>query len=1390
MQWNINGACPDSGMYILNIPLASIYANNLRGPDLDLAIRFNQFNASDYGFGAGWEINLARIDEDSNPDDTSSPIRTLVLSDGSRYRIITDDSGNIILKYKRTNTFTFTQEANGSYKIRNKNGYIETLSAGKTTCITTPDKKSIYITWNDDNTFKMRDDTGATLLSTRMTQVDNSREHILTSPRGDFSFMLMGPQPCQLRTITAISPNRALLYSFSYLSHNTNYLLIKNWQSLLDYYQECTIEYQQLPAPVGLTSPISAVSAVFLTRTPFATLSKKTVDTRYEYSASNYLGYPDVVTWSTDVDNLENLPITYSYSVIETTGDKDNPLKTTTRTYNKFYLLSTELPQEKSSDRTCFTTFTYSINGQAGIDAQSPSFMLPVRHDMPSITGEGESVHYTNFYNLFEYDQFSNLTRYRSMNGMTEWHAYYPAEGETTADGTVLCPPDPNGFVNFLKSTTCSSKTTPDATPKKRWEYVYEKINNTDLILRKSEQFFLEEKASSSSPVALKKTSYTHDSIGRIKKISTEVASLTRQEGAVVPVYLATTTTFTYVYSAANKTVTAIKETTGYDNPTIKKTESITQHYPTGDITASSDCSNIISTFKYDHLGRTISSTHAKGHPNELTTSITFDALTNRTTAVKTSLPYAEVNTFDGSGNLLSTVWRLQSEASPQEGEQVSYEILRNEYNDLNQLTKETRFDYPCHKKTTKTAVPFITNITTYRWNIYNEILSKSSTDRSQEIYEYDKSSKNRNQKSIAVNFTPGNAKTVTYFNQTGQIERLEKYASSKEKLPDYIETFTYDDFMRQYQCTQTEREGKLFLYDAFDRLITTIGSSSGKTVYSYAPHSSEALVSSISAGNLVIGKSKYDGLNRVISSSTQSTESQYDYTTTSLFIRPNRITIAGGRIWEYEYNAAIGQVTTEKIMDANKQQLALASFSYATSSGLLVQESIVRSDGTHTQNRTYNQFNQLAEETGGWETAKLGKYKTSITPSVCGKPEEISVLFNNGTTTIRAKYKYDSDGKEKFIVYYLSNEKLTDSLICLSHIHRSATTGNIVAIDNYAKFAHNDRYNMIQKKITYGNYNFISGTQYFFYRQKILDVKIKYNKNSQLSNVAYAFQATNAHEWSEFYQYNDCGSLSTWKRAGNVVYHNEFNENVNCQYFKYNTLNDITSIKSETAQKRTESVYTYNNSGLLEKISITEPGTSTNAQAYLRYDAEGNIVRNIYTKGSAVTEKTFSFKEANNVTQITCDGPGENLLSSYFYNASGKKIWVSGLEGGVSMDTATLYAGNCLRIEQQKEKQDEKSAQSYRIFHYVNDETAFTTEVHSDGLLEVRPCLNGPYRTPVVEGHIKAVLHDQVYNYRIDSEYSYYDFRIRGQNPYGMTFDLGSSFYHPGYYYKLPDFS
>ncbi len=494
MNWKRDGVNPVSGMYILNIPLAGISANQLQGPDLDLALRFNQFNANDYGFGTGWELSLARIDEDPNPDDVSSPLRTLVLSDGSRYRMNTEASGAVSLKYKKTNTFTFKQETDGNYTITHIDGHIETISSGRTTCITTPNKKHLYIKWNSDNTFTVSDDNATVLLSSSMTQTRNSREHLVTSQRGKFAFILQGPQPYQLRAIDIPDTGKPFLYTFSYIRHNTNYFLIKNWKSLINYFQEQTIEYTTLPAPSGLQAAISAVSAVFITRTTLFVSPKKTVDIRYEYPDRNYLGYPDVTTWVDSTDNLENLPESYSYMVIETVGNKDTPAKTVTYTYNKFYLLSKELPQEKSSKRICFTTFSYQLEYSAGIDGQSPSFMLPVRTDTKSVTETGSNKVYTNFYTTSKYDDYSNLINFRNVDGMSEWYVYYPAAGETAEDGTVLCPPDPNGFIRFLKSTTRSSKTAPDELPQKIWQYTYAKSTDTDLIQNTNEQFFLKTK--------------------------------------------------------------------------------------------------------------------------------------------------------------------------------------------------------------------------------------------------------------------------------------------------------------------------------------------------------------------------------------------------------------------------------------------------------------------------------------------------------------------------------------------------------------------------------------------------------------------------------------------------------------------------------------------------------------------------------------------------------------------------------------------------------------------------------------------------------------------------------------------------------------------------------
>ncbi len=1392
MNWKQDGVNPASGMYILNIPLADISANQLQGPDLDLALRFNQFNANDYGFGTGWELSLARIDEDPDPGDASSLLRTLVLSDGSRYRMNTEASGAVSLQYKKTNTFTFKQETDGSCTIVHIDGRIETISSGRTTCITIPSKKHLYISWNSDNTFTISDDSATVLLSSSMTQTDNAREHLVTSQRGKFAFTLLGPQPYQLRAISIPGTGNPILYTFSYIRHNTNYFLIKNWKSLINYFQEQAIEYTTLPAPSGLQAAISAVSAVFITRTAFSVAPKKTVDIRYEYPRRNYLGYPDITTWVDNTDNLENLPESYSYRVIETVGNKDTPSKTVTHTYNKFYLLSKILPQEKSSDRICFTSFSYQLKYSAGIDGQSPSFMLPVRTDIKSVTGTGSNKVYTNFYTTLEYDDYSNLINFRNMDGMREWYVYYPAAGETAEDGTVLCPPEQNGFIRFLKSKTRSSKTAPDELPQKTWQYTYAKSTNTDLIQSNNEQFFFKDKNSPSSISPLKKTAYTYDDPGRMTKAVSETGGIATQGEAAAPAYFATTVTFTYADNSADNTVTIKKETTGHDNSEIKKTESITQRYITADVISSTDNNNNITDFEYDQLGRITRSTYAKGYPGSMTTDVVFDALSNSTTTTRSSLPYAEIEIFDGSGNLISTSWLApSSRSSSPEAPGISYEIIRNEFNDLNQLSTETRFDYPNPASTVTPVAPLVTLITYYKWNIYNELLSKYDTTLSKDVYEYDTVQGNANQKTVTTISTPGDKKTIAYWNDTHQVSKEETYPSSKASTPDVTETFSYDDFMRLRLHARTEREEKYFLYDAFDRKISETGTSSGTTLYAYAPHSSDTLISRISVDSVVIGESTYDGLDRVTTSTTLSAKSDYDYSKTNIFTCPNRISISGGRAWDYEYNSALGQVTKQKILDESRITISVFSFSYDEKTGLLVEDKVVQNEGTFTRTLAYNQFNKLVKETGSWGFSALGRYSTEILPTVCGKPEQVQVSFNKNASIIRAVYKYDGNGNEKFVIFYLTHGELNNSIIWLSHIHRSAATGNITGIDNYAKhLSRNSVYNGIRKNFHYGNYNLVVCNNYIFYNHNILQTVMQYNRHLQLSDVSYTFSATNTHKWSETYEYNSRGSLWKWRRAGNVVYRNEYDQIQNYQRFEYDSLNNIYRIRGESGREETESLYTYNTAFRLEKILTTQSGSLTRTQVDLAYDTEGNIISNTCTRFNTTTQKKFLYGAANNITKLTTTEQGKTQTHSYFYNAAGKKIWTSIQGADTRKNIAIIHAGHCLQIEQE-ELVLPASQQSFRINHQVNGEIACTTEAHANGLVEVRPCFNGPYRTPIVEGHIKAILHDQVYNYRVDTEYSCYDFRIRGQNPYGMTFDLGSSFYHPNVLLtQLPDFS
>lgn len=248
----------------------------------------------------------------------------------------------------------------------------------------------------------------------------------------------------------------------------------------------------------------------------------------YQYGEQNYLGYPDVPIWNDSIDNLEGLPDSFSYQTTETIGDPALPALVTTRTYNKFYLLVYSAPRGPSPLRVKDHAYTYPLTPNAGIDAQPPAFALYTKDEQTCTTQTGQTCRQTSQSTVREYDDHENLTRICPPSGMTEWSTYYPAAGEMTEDGTVLCPADLYGFVKYLKSQVISSGSSADAIPRKIWQYTYSQTQDTSLIQVNEEQFFMQP---AFPPVArltaLKKTAYLYDNAGRPAQITSSMVRIT-----------------------------------------------------------------------------------------------------------------------------------------------------------------------------------------------------------------------------------------------------------------------------------------------------------------------------------------------------------------------------------------------------------------------------------------------------------------------------------------------------------------------------------------------------------------------------------------------------------------------------------------------------------------------------------------------------------------------------------------------------------------------------------------------------------------------------------------------------------------------------------------------
>lgn len=1406
IDWFADGVEPRTGMYIRTIPIATLPSNSIQGPILNFILYFNQFNNNDYGFGVGWEMSLAHID--SNTDGT----RTLVLSNGNRYKILSESGSTVTLQYKVSKDFNFVKDSTDTYRIINKDGSIETLQNGRVSKITAPNSKAILFAWNADNAFTITDSSGTTLVSSKWS----SNTHIITTPQRILNLQFSDPATSPVRALLKVQEGSGktltLLYEMTSQLHNTSYYCLSGFTSILSYYQNETLTYTLLAGPPGIPGSIMAVSVrdtFWFNKKIKDKTNRITIKTNYAYQLANYLGYPLTEKWTTGVDNLEKNH-SFEFETVASTGG----MRTVNRRYNNFYLPVSLVPLEPGQTPLTprngkQTSFSYALNTgkDQGIDAQSPTFLLPTETHLTRLgIGDKKELVSTTSTVYHAYDSDGNLSTYTSIEGIVTRYTYYPATGQIL-DGTVLCPADPNGFVNYISSMTITpgKETGTVTSPVRKYEYQYKQIPTLPLVVRTQEVFYDTSSPDVSATNYLLQKKYNYEEkdptfIGALTSMATSKPAPGKDDkGKPIVIYLTTqnTTAYSLGTNPFQQATVAISSTiTGFDGST--KSTSISHLSRTGATWSSTDENNLTTTYEYDSLGRVVKRHYPWGPlGTEIATDSTnYSAASSAVTTQTTREAFKKKAIMDGFGNIVSEYYITEQEVD-KKIIATFFEMKKNTYNKLMQLVESIDYDYTLEKKLISTEK------TIYQWNICDDLIQKKSPDKSQLSYVYDYYNN-----TVSATQSAGMYRQISFFNTQNQLvtqKRISLFKNPLNTQADQTDSFTYDGYGRQKTTTSDIDEDLTYTYDAFDRVMTKKGSVSGTQQLDYAPHSTAELATRLTVDRKTMGTSGYDGIDRLTGSTVNLVQSTNDYSGSTSLSQPREVRYQNGRVFSYTYNASLGQVVSRYVRQTPTSTINVGgrSFTYQEKTGLLASSFCSNVNTSYNRTLGYDTFGNLSRDDVNQDVLSHispEKCETRTLSTVRGKPLSIDIKLTHSTSTddplnIRKTYTYNAADGSIDQIEILVN----DTLRSRSKFLRN-TDGFVSNIDSYCWITE-DYYSRIQLRKKYGAYGLITESKYVFSDGKntkpIAVYNATYNKRNTLQMLKLQVQSINC---TENYNYDRTGFLTEWKINGDLMLENEYAKNIISQTFVQETNGNLRKVTTTAATGGNRSNYYYDVTGSkLSEITNTDVNVVDKAglgyprEIKLEQDAEGHVVKE--TTGDTI--RTFSYLGEDNFSDITTTTGNTRNASTYCYNPSGKIIKTRHIEDGQPSYQSRFYAeGEIIADVSYSEITSPllpPRKKSYQIYHRINGDILFITLADTDPTdrkslyFTTFSCLNqlngsqlaiGQYERAYTNEHAQAL-----------SIKAFYRYHINGQNPYGFTFNIKSQqvLVERGIYKKYP---
>ncbi|ELC6383294.1 RHS repeat-associated core domain-containing protein [Enterobacter hormaechei] len=444
------GVDPRTGLFNVNLPLANLLSGDLAGPVLALALRYSPLGNTDDGFGKGFALNLSRYDRQK---------RKLFLSTGESYSV--SRSENAVLQQKlKSFIFKKTDDPGATYQVIHKSGLTETLtmldSGAYTTRVTDALGRWLGLSWEWSGTkhrlsgvYEIREGKNSPLCS--VSYSDNPERAVTFSvlpddPDAGYD-MVFCIRDGELRSVTSHADIPALVWSFTYGDPDPKWpRYLTGMVSPTGMKQEVLYAYAgsrsaRFPDGIGLPS---------LPRAFGHTLSpgggQPDVLTRWDWTEENYLGRNlpgHHEQWQPDKDLALMLDLQPGYvygSTENTLGADKRVIRSVTRRYNSYHL---QVSESTLRDGKTYTVATeYHASPGAKHDEQPPQYQLPRRQTEIWQTGSGIRTCITQW----QFDTSGNLLAEQLPDGAAVEYLYYPREGESNN-----CPPDPHGFVRWLK---------------------------------------------------------------------------------------------------------------------------------------------------------------------------------------------------------------------------------------------------------------------------------------------------------------------------------------------------------------------------------------------------------------------------------------------------------------------------------------------------------------------------------------------------------------------------------------------------------------------------------------------------------------------------------------------------------------------------------------------------------------------------------------------------------------------------------------------------------------------------------------------------------------------------------------------------------------------------